>query len=54
MQEVPFILMGADDYILVGHSDTLEFGTGDFTISFWARTTFTSPQMVVHKGTQRD
>jgi len=34
-----FLLDGLDDYVSVPHHSTFDFGTGDISIVFWARTT---------------
>jgi hypothetical protein len=39
---------GVDDYVEVPHNDSLNFGTGDFTLSGWIKTTDTDILIVKH------
>ncbi len=40
---------GTDDYVEVSSSSALNFGTGDFTISLWLKSSLTSDGMLVEK-----
>ena len=42
---------GTDDYVDIGDKDSLDFGTGDFTITAWVKTSNTQWQYIYSKGT---
>ncbi len=42
-------LDGADDYVQIADDATLDFGTGDFTISAWLKTTASSTSRILGK-----
>ncbi len=41
---------GMDDYMDVGHSGGLNFGTGDFSIAFWIKASYGGFHNIVRKG----
>ena len=41
---------GVDDYIAVSHADSLNLGTGDFTISVWVKYTTNGDSDILRKG----
>lgn len=45
---------GVDDYVTAGDPSALEFGTGDFSISFWMKTTSTALEALVTKRWSAD
>jgi len=42
---------GSDDYVTVADNSALNFGTGSFSISFWAKSAMSSEKILIIKGT---
>ena len=47
-------LEGTDDYINIADADTLDFGTGAFTVMLWAKDVYESTGSIISKGARFD
>jgi hypothetical protein len=50
VQNHAYFFNGKSDYIKINQRNTLEFGTGDFTVSAWIKTDSSNEERVVSKG----